>query len=137
MAYTERQQKNVDTIKTALTNAFSGRFDLLEPVIAADFVIYEAAGLPFGGVFHGIEGYVECMRGIESFWTNKTLAPPDFVPWGEDRIFMVSQFKGDIVANGKHVDMPTISVWDFKDGKISTVRPFFFDTKHIADLAAA
>ena len=75
------------------------------------------------------------MQGINSFWVNKNLAPPELVPVGKDRVIMLSEFEGYISHNGQHVKMPTVSIWDFEDGKIRTVRPFFFDTKLVADKA--
>lgn len=136
MSQTEIQKKNIAMMQTALKNAFAGNFDVLKPLIADDFVIYEAEGLPFGGVFRGMEGYVKCMKGIESFFTNKTLAPPEFVPAGDSRVLMITELDAEITKNGQHVKMPSVSIWDFKNGKIAVVRPFFFDTKKVADLAA-
>jgi hypothetical protein len=82
---TEIQKRNVEIVQTCLKNAFSGRFDILAPLIADDFVIYEAGGLPFGGVYRGMEGYVACMQGIEKFFKSKNLTPPEFVPVGDNR----------------------------------------------------
>ncbi len=136
MSYTEIQKKNIQTVRTALKNAFAGDFEVLKPLIADDFTIYEAEGLPFGGVFRGMEGYVKCMQGIDGFFTDKVLSPPDFVPDGDSRVVMISEIDGKIARNGQPVKMPTVSLWDFKDGKIAVVRPFFHDTKKVADLAA-
>ncbi len=136
MTLNPTQAKNLATMQGAMKNAFAANYDLLEPYIADDFVIYEAEGLPFGGVFRGIKGYVKCMKGIASFWSGNSITPPDFVPVGDDRMVMISEFQGTITHNGQHVVMPTVSLWDFKDGKIAVVRPFFFDTKKVADLAA-
>jgi ketosteroid isomerase-like protein len=137
MTHTDIQKKNIATIQMALKNAFAANFEVLAPIIADDFTIYEAEGLPFGGVFKGMEGYVKCMKGIADFFdNNKTLEPPHFVPDGDNRVLMMTGIDGHIRKNGQPVKMPTISTWDFKDGKILTVRPYFFDTKKVADLAA-
>jgi ketosteroid isomerase-like protein len=132
---TEIQKRNVEIVQTLLKNALSLRFDILGPLIADDFVIYEAEGLPFGGVFRGMEGYIKCMQGIDAFFAGRNLAPPEFVPVGDDRVIMLTAIDGHIKKNGQPVQMPTMSLWQFKGGKVQTVRPFFFDTKKIADLA--
>jgi len=31
--------------------------------------------------------------------------------------------------------MPIISIWEFEDGKVKRIRPFYFDTKQVHDLA--
>jgi hypothetical protein len=49
---------------------------------------------------------------------------------------MLSEINGHIAKNGQPIQMPTISLWELKDGKLAMVRPHFFDTKNIADLAA-
>jgi uncharacterized protein len=136
MSYTEAQNKNIETVQAALHAALLGEYDRLPALIADDFVIYEAESLPFGGVFRGLQGYIECMHGLNDFWANKGLAAPEFFAVGEDEVIILSIFDGYIKKNGQHVEMPTVSLWNLKDGKVHSARPFFFDTKKIVDLAA-
>ena len=136
MGNTATQAKNIEAVQTALKAALAGDYDRLPALIAEDFVIYEAESLPFGGVFRGIQGYIECMQGLNNFWANKGLASPEFFAAGDDMVLILSVFDGYIKRNSQHVKMPTISLWKLKEGRVHSARPFFFDTKKIVDLAA-
>lgn len=136
MGYTATQNRNIEVVQTALKAALAGEYDRLLAVIGEDFVIYEAESLPFGGIFRGIQGYIECMRGLNDFWANKGLAAPEFFAVGDDTVLIISMFDGYIKKNSQHVTMPTISLWKLREGRVHSARPFFFDTKRIVDLAA-
>lgn len=131
------QQSNIHVIRTALDSALAGRLDDARPFFADDFVLYEAKGLPFGGVYRGWEGYKEILGKLHDFWIpGRKQASREFVPYGDDKVIIHFTLEGRIAKNGQHVAMPVLALWELKDGKIASVRPFYFDTKRFADLAA-
>lgn len=137
MGNTDAQRKNIDIVRTALDNARAGRLDDARPFFAEDFILYEAEGLPFGGVYRGWRGYVEVLDKLNKFWSpGRAQGSRDFIPYGENKVIIHFTLDGQITKNGKRVQMPVVAIWELVDGKISRIRPFFFDTKLIADLAA-
>jgi ketosteroid isomerase-like protein len=137
MSNTEDQQKNINIVRTTLDNARAGRLDDARPFFADDFILYEAEGLPFGGVYRGWQGYLEVLDKLNKFWSaGRAQASREFIPYGENKVIIHFTLDGHITKNGKHVQMPIVAIWELKDGKIYSIRPFFFDTKLIADLAA-
>lgn len=134
---TDVQQANIDLVRTALDGARARRLDAIEPLFADDFILSHADGLPFGGDYRGWEGYTEALRVTGNFWggINK-LNFREFIPYGHDKVIIHFLLDGKIAKNGQRVEMPVVAIWELKGGKISRIRPFFFDTKKIADLAA-
>lgn len=137
MSNTDVQNRNVNLVHSALDNALAGRLDLVEPLFADDFILYEAEGLPFGGIYRGWQGYTEILRKLREFWTSgRKQVSRQFIPYGDDKVIIDFTIDGRIAKNGQHVEMPIVAIWQLKGGKIATIRVFFFDTKRIADLAA-
>jgi ketosteroid isomerase-like protein len=137
MSNAESQQENIEIVRAALDNARAGRLDAAEPFFADDFILYEAEGLPFGGVYRGWRGYTEVLEKLNQFWSpGRAQHAREFIPYGDDKVIIHFTLDGNITKNGRHVQMPIVAIWELRDGKISSIRPFFFDTKRIADLAA-
>ena len=137
MSNSDAQRKNITIVRTALDNARAGRLDDAKPFFADDFILYEAEGLPFGGVYRGWQGYIEVLKKLNQFWSSgRKQDSREFIPYGDDKVIIHFTLDGHITKNGQHVQMPVVAIWELKNGKILSIRPFFFDTKRIADLAA-
>jgi uncharacterized protein len=136
MNISEAQKKNVEIVQTTLDNARAGNLKLIEHFFADDFVLHNAPGLPYGGDYHGWKGYVEQCEKLNKFWTNAKHGEREFLPVGDNRVFVHFSIDRDISHNGQHVKMPIVAIWELKNGKVQRIRPFYFDTKQIADLAA-
>jgi ketosteroid isomerase-like protein len=138
MTVSALQQKNIDTVRTALDNARANKLEAAKPFFADDFILYEADGLPFGGEYRGWDGYVDILMRLRAFFKAGERRQDDrsFIPYGDDKVIIHFTVDGYVAKNERHVRMPVLALWELKDGKIARIRPFFFDTKKIADLAA-
>lgn len=134
--YSEQQQKNLQIIETALDNARAGKLDLAKPYFADDFVLTVAEGLPYGGVYKGWDGYAQVLEKLKAFWVSTKHVDREFVPLGDDRVFVHFTLNANIKKNNAFVDMPVVAIWTMKDDKIASIINFYFDTKRIAELAA-
>ena len=95
--------------------------------LSPDVVIAEAESLPFGGEYHGTEGFGQLMRKLGGAW--KRVSFDQFVfSTGENRV--VSQFLMTATARstGAELSFQVVEVFDLKDGKIVSIRPFYWDT---------
>jgi uncharacterized protein len=130
------QEANIHIVQTALDNARAGKLDLARPFFSDDFILYEAEGLPFGGDYRGWEGYKQVLDKLNQFWSpDRKQSFRHFIPYGDNKVIIHFELDGHINKNGRHVRMPVVAIWELKDGKVTRIRPFFFDTKLIADLA--
>lgn len=136
MSHTELQKKNAEVVQTALDSARAGQLDIAQPLFADDFVLHVAEGLPHGGIYRGWEGYTQCLKKLKNFWSVTRLNSREFIPVGDDRVFIYFDLDGDMAHNGQRVQMSIVAIWELKEGRITRIRPFYFDTKRFADLAA-
>jgi ketosteroid isomerase-like protein len=132
----EVQQKNIEIVQTALDNARAGKLDQARPYFADDFVLQVAEGIPYGGVYHGWDGYTECLRRIKEFWNYTHQDDREFLPIGDDRVMIHFMLHGQIKKNNQLVEMPVVAFWYIKNDKISRVINFYFDSKKLAEQAA-
>ena len=137
MSITPKQQSNIDAINTILSNARYGSIHKIEHYFAKDLVLHNAPGLPYGGDYHGWDGYVAQCQKLDAFWANAIHHEREYIPAGEDRVFVHFWIDRDIAHNGQHVKMPIVAIWDFEGDKVKRIRPFYFDSKEIFDLSNA
>jgi uncharacterized protein len=104
-----------------------------------DIVIREAASLPYGGVYHGLEGALRHATGYARTWaalqTSADLATdPVFLDAGEYAVVLWRQ-RGS-ASNGRKLDLPAVSIYKMRDGKIIESQMFHADTKAILQFLA-
>jgi ketosteroid isomerase-like protein len=134
MSAADVQNKNLRIVQTMIENGIIGRWDIVKPYVAEDFVCHVPEGLPYGRVFHGWQGYMDILGEVVKFWTDVSFGPNELAATG-DKVVVCSHLKGRIAKNGRAVSMPLAEIWELKDGKVAKITAFYYDTKLIADLA--
>ena len=127
-------QENVDVARR-LFKAVEERD--LAGVLAAydpDIVIREAASLRYGGVYHGLEGALRHASRYAQAWADfqapaDMATDPVFLDAGEYVVVLWRQ-KGS-ASDGKSLDLPAVSIYKMRDGKIIESQMFHADTKAI------
>jgi ketosteroid isomerase-like protein len=115
-------------------NGRLGRWDVVRPLVADDIVLEIPEGLPYGRTFRGWEGYREALAAL-AFWTDLNIGPIEFAA-SDDKVVVIARLTGRIGKTGPAVSQPYAAVWELKDGKVTKITAFYYDTKEIADLAA-
>ncbi|HZO58519.1 MAG TPA: nuclear transport factor 2 family protein [Solirubrobacterales bacterium] len=110
-------------------------FELYDPRV----VIREAPSLPYGGEYQGHEGVVEHGLGYLGTWQpvqqpGDEALEPEFAGAG-DKVFVRWRQKAT-AADGTHVDLPAISEYRIRDGKIVSSAMHHFDTGAILQFLA-
>lgn len=99
---------------------------------APEIVIRDAESLPYGGIHHGLEGAKQHVEGAAQTWNH--LQPPaerkmDAVFLDvEDYIIVLWRLKGLAASSGRKLDLPVVSVYKMRDGKILESQMFYSDT---------
>lgn len=107
----------------------------MEALLAPDFVIHEADGLPYAGTYVGFAGWMELLGRIGSTWTDLTPTIRHFL--GDGRHFAIlMDLTLTAKATGRSIETSIFELWTVEAGKITQVRPFYWDTKAVAALAA-
>jgi ketosteroid isomerase-like protein len=130
----EEVAKNEAIVARYLESLFT-KFDpvALDQVLAADVVYTQAAGLPYGGTYHGLPEMMK-MYQKSSEYSRMLVADGWTLVTDPTTKKVIASFTVRCTANnsGKVLDMAILESFELKDGKIAGITPFYFDTKTFA-----
>lgn len=107
-------------------------FDLLAPFFAPDVVLHQADALPYGGTWRGHEGMEKFFLAMSQVWESFDMTEQEFLAVGETAV-VLTQVRARARDTGRELTFPILQTIRVKDGRISEVRPFYWDTEAIAD----
>ncbi|MGK5729445.1 nuclear transport factor 2 family protein [Streptomyces sp. URMC 124] len=111
-------------------------FGLLAPYFAPDVVLHQADALPYGGTWRGHAGIEGNMRAMAAAWELFEFAEQEFLATGGTTVVR-TLVRARARATGRELTFPILQTITFKDGRISEVRPFYWDTQAVAEACAA
>lgn len=109
----------------ALTS--TGKWDEVEDYLTDDFRIVEAECLPFGGIYEGKGALQALFTKVFAFWEDPELDYKD-ITVSEHQVIVMLSFHATSRHNGERLEMPLCEVFHLRDGKISGITPYYFDT---------
>jgi len=127
-------QSNIEKVQAMFDAMAVGDFEQMKSYLHPDVVVTEADCLPYAGVYRGPDAYIQLVHTVVSTWDDLQLSVNAMAESG-DMVMVVSEFAGKNKA-GVAFNMPMTEVFYFTDGKISEVRPYYFDTHQLAELHA-
>jgi ketosteroid isomerase-like protein len=109
-------------------------------VIAAygsDIVIHEAGSLPYGGDYRGHEGALRHGQRFCAAWDrfqphDARGLEPRIIADGDD-IVVLWRHTAENIETVERIDLPAVSVYRMRDGKIVDSRMFHFDTAALVE----
>ncbi|MGI5466393.1 nuclear transport factor 2 family protein [Streptomyces sp. CA-132043] len=110
-------------------------FDLLAPYFAPNVELHQADGLPYGGTWRGHSGMRQFFRTMGTVWESFDMVEQEFLATGETAV-VLTQVHARARATGRELSFPILQTIQVKDGQITEVRPFYWDTRTIADACA-
>lgn len=120
----------------AFTDAMrAGDIDTCLTMIAPDLVFAEAGSLPFGGEYHGKDGFLQLLRNVGRQFT-VDLATPEIT--GGDGLVAV-RVHGTMTARatGRSMPMDVVDLYRLSAGKVTRVDVFYKEPTAVADLCRA
>lgn len=129
------ESRNAKVVATYFESLFKTRdFKTLATVLHADAVYYQAEGLPYGGTFTGFAQWTKMFLHAGSLFDMEIAEEPTYMfNAAKDRIVLSFVIRCTAKTSGKTITMPISEHFDVKDGKIASIRPFYFDTKAFAE----
>ena len=121
----------------AVINAFSqavmgGDAEAVQRLAHPDFVVQQAAGLPYGGTHRGLEAFFAMLGHMQQVWRELKISPQGIIgdPAGDE-------FALHMLVEGRaHDDAPmsceVFERWIIRDGKVAEISPFYRDTAALA-----
>ncbi|GAA0948793.1 nuclear transport factor 2 family protein [Actinocorallia libanotica] len=111
-------------------------FDLLAPFFSPDVVLHQADALPYGGVWRGHAGMERFFSEMSRAWESFDMVRQEFLATGETAV-VLTEVRARSRAKGHELVFPILQTITVEEGRITEVRPFYWDTAAIADACAA
>lgn len=111
-------------------------FDTLAPYFARDVVLHQAAALPYGGIWRGHDGMEQFFVAMAETWAAFEMVDQQFLSTSGIAV-VLTRVHARARATGQELDFAILQTIRVVDGRISEVRPFYWDTAAIAAACAA
>lgn len=109
-------------------------FTAMAPLIEEGAIYTQAEGLPYGGTYVGFNEWIKMYtKSTEFFDLQVEKDPVYFSDASKNEVIIYFTIKGKAKKSGKTLSMPISEHIDLKNGKITAVRSFYFDTKQFAE----
>ena len=107
---------------------FAGDADTIMALAAPDFTLHEGSGMPFAGVYEGGEGFLAFL-GIfaDTFEIEKLEPVRSYASDDPDRMAFEFDFCATVKATGEAFESSIIETWQFRDGKVESIRAHYFN----------
>lgn len=107
-------------------------FETLAPFFAPDVVLHQAEALPYGGIWRGHDGMEQFFVAMATTWEVFEMVEQEFLATSETAV-VLTHVHARARATGREIDFPILQTIRVIDGRISEVRPFYWDTAAIAN----
>ena len=111
-------------------------FDTLAPFFAPDVVLHQAEALPYGGIWRGHDGMEQFFVAMAKTWEAFEMVEQQFLSTSGIAV-VLTHVRARARATGQELSFPILQTIRVVDGRISEVRPFYWDTAAIAAACAA
>jgi len=139
-------QPEVDTLKNLETDNFNvvaqyfeclfktRDFTKMATLIAEGAIYNQAEGLPYGGTYVGFNEWTKMYtKSAEFFELQIEKEPVYFSDATKNEVIIYFTINCKSKKSGKNLLMPISEHFDLKNGKITAIRAFYFDTKQFAE----
>lgn len=113
----------------------TGDFVSMKNIIAKDAVYKQAEGLPYGGTYTGFNEWIKMYSKAQQYFDLTIEKEPIYYTNSIDNDIMLSfTIKCKAKISGAIMIMPISEYFEVKDGSITGIRAFYFDTKSLVNL---
>jgi ketosteroid isomerase-like protein len=106
-------------------------FAPLAPYFATDVVLHQADALPYGGTWRGHEGMERFFLAMSQAWETFEMVDQAFLS-DTSPLVVLTQVRARARATGRELRFPILQTIAVQDGRITEIRPFYWDTAEIA-----
>ena len=107
---------------------FAGDKDTIRELIDPEFELHQPPGLAYEGVYRGVDGFFDFLDRFLAAYDLESLEPTAlYVEQSDpDALALEFQIKGILRATGTRFESPQFECWNFRDGKVVSIRVFWF-----------
>lgn len=115
-----------------LTVMRAGDKSAMEAMLHPEFEVEEALGLPYAGIYRGIDGWLDLCKAVVKTWGKFQLQFIEYAGESEDSLVIRFAISGQSRNTGKSFESSVLEFWKFRDGKLFRIYPYYFDTHLLA-----
>lgn len=134
MSGSDREQTIEATAKQFYDGVLGGDWEKVVASVHPDFVVSQAAGLPYGGDYNGLEGLQAMFGELVTVYFEDAAFELIELFASEQHAIARFHISGKIRKSGKTFETELLELVKFHNGKISHIKPFYYDSKQISDL---
>lgn len=112
-------------------------FDTLAPFFAPDVELHQADALPYGGIWRGHDGMERFFLAMSRTWETFDMRGQEFLTTTAETGVVLTQVHARARATGHALDFPILQTLRVRDGRITEVHPFYWDTAAIVTACTA
>ena len=122
----------------AVIQAFSeavlaGDAEAVARLAHADFVVQQAAGLPYGGTHRGLNGFFAMLARMQEVWRELKISPLGAIGDPAGHEFALRMMVEGRAHDGAPMACEVFERWIVRDGKVAEIWPFYRDTAALAE----
>lgn len=106
-------------------------FKSLAPFFAPDVVLHQAEALPYGGTWRGHQGVERFFVAMSQTWESFEMVEQTYLAT-EGTVVVLTQVHARARATSQELNYPILQTVTVEEGRITEVRPFYWDTAAIA-----
>ena len=126
------EESNIRTVKALYAATGTGDWPAAESMLTEDFLVTEAGTLPFGGVYRGRRALHELFMQVIPATGVTDLDIQQITAGGNTVVVLLDLVLGDSPG----VRVPVAEVFQFRDGKVCEIKPYYFDPRPMCAAAA-
>lgn len=123
---------NLAVIQAFSAAVLNGAPEAAARFVHRDFVVQQAASLPYGGTHRGIEAFYGMLGQMQRVWRDLRITPLGMLgdPSGEE--FALRMLVEGQAHDGAPMSCEVLERWVVRDGKVAEIWPFYRDTAALA-----
>lgn len=106
----------------------AGDADTIHALCAPEFALHEGSGLPFAGTYRGAAGFLDFLGLFNEMLDIHELAPVrTFTTDDPDWLIGELNLRATLRATGKPFASSLLEMWQFREGKVISIKPHYFN----------
>ena len=131
MAYENNRQRVERFIDAFLSGDSAAQQSLVHP----DVVFHSPESLPYGGQWHGHDGWRAMKKAIAEVWSELKLTITRVIGADHDECFaVIATLQVTARATGARYEAEVMEQWHWQDGLLVYVRPYYWDTARVLEV---
>lgn len=114
----------------------AGDWSRMEEMIHPDFELTEAEGLPYRGTYRGFEGWRRLSDSVLSTWSGFRIKLMEMHGGDDEAAVLRFAMSGRSRKTGSAWNTSVLELWKFRDGRLVSIAPYYFDTHLLAEADA-